>query len=414
MPKEITDCPKKPNPGLEAVRCYEIELITPMFGGGVEPRVNDTSFPIRPTAIRGQLQFWWRATVGAQYATLAELRVAQSAIWGSTERASRVQVLVEKVEASIPAPCAKIRPNHKGKNQVFWEPPFQFHTDSRDDSLPYALFPFQGKPADQQGPQVEPAVWAWANFGGFGGRTRRGCGAIKGREVNAKGELIKELAPKDAADLAATWKQYMPELFPQREWPTMASAIFAGAPVGNTIEAWDQVIGKLRFFRQGNDFARDPGSPPSRSRFPEPDTIRRITDLWKPGHEPRDENVIPSGFPRAEFGLPIVFHFKDGKRDETDTRLLEPYDTVLQPFFAEEDHTGPKQDSEGFPIGETKDRMASPLILKSLRLANGQSVPLILWFNTKLPQRVELQNNKTHECLTRHRAVPVRPPLYIW
>ena len=66
MPKEIPDCcSKKPNPAPEAGRSYEIELITPIFGGGVEPRVNDPSFPIRTTAIRGQLQFWWRATVGA-------------------------------------------------------------------------------------------------------------------------------------------------------------------------------------------------------------------------------------------------------------------------------------------------------------------------------------------------------------
>lgn len=54
--------------------------------------------------------------------------------------------------------------------------------------------------------------------------------------------------------------------------------------------------------------------------------------------------------------------------------------------------------------------MASPLILKPLRLANGQSIPLILRLNTELPQRVELQDNKTHECLTCRRAVPVRQP----
>jgi len=59
MPTEIPDCPKKPNPAPEAVRRYEIELITPMFGGGVEPRANDPSFPIRPTAIRGLLQDAW-------------------------------------------------------------------------------------------------------------------------------------------------------------------------------------------------------------------------------------------------------------------------------------------------------------------------------------------------------------------
>ena len=78
-----------------------------MFGGGVETRVNDPAFPIRPTAIRGQLQFWWRATVGAQYATVKELHAAQSEIWGSTEAASRVQLRVDLVgKPSDPVPCA--------------------------------------------------------------------------------------------------------------------------------------------------------------------------------------------------------------------------------------------------------------------------------------------------------------------
>lgn len=427
MAKKIPECPPIPKTRHQAreTREFQIQLVTPMFGGGVVAGEPDPTFPIRGTSIRGQLQFWWRATVGAQYETLAELRTAQSEIWGSTEWVSRVQVLVEKVEACVPAPCAKIRPNYKGKNQVFWEPPFQFHKDPRDDSLPYALFPFQGKPADQKGPQVdpaccitklnfqliircpielwpqvEPAVWAWVNFGGIGARTRRGCGAI----------FCNSLAPNDATDLATMWKKHMPAMFPKREWPTVANAILSGQPVSDPIEAWDQVIGKLWFFRQGNDFARDPGNPPSRSRFPEPDTIRRITDSWKSGHEPRDEKSIPNGFPRAEFGLPIVFHFKDGKKEATDTRQLEPYDTVLQPFFAGEDSTGHKLDSEGFPIGKTKDRMASPLILKSLRLAKGQAIPLILQLSTELPQRVELQNNKTHKCLTRRRDVPIRHP----
>ncbi len=118
MPREIPDCPKKPNPTAEAGRSYEIELITPIFGGGVEPRVNDPSFPIRPTTIRGQLQFWWRATVGAQYATLAKLRAAQSAVWGSTEHASRVQVLVELIgKSSDPVPCARSNRITKGRTE---------------------------------------------------------------------------------------------------------------------------------------------------------------------------------------------------------------------------------------------------------------------------------------------------------
>jgi CRISPR type III-B/RAMP module RAMP protein Cmr1 len=107
--RNIPDTPpewkqKQPKPDLG--RSYAIELITPLFGGGVETRVNDPSFPIRVTSIRGQLQFWWRATVGAQYASRQELRAAQSAIWGNTEQASRVQVRVEDVQAAKPTPCA--------------------------------------------------------------------------------------------------------------------------------------------------------------------------------------------------------------------------------------------------------------------------------------------------------------------
>ncbi len=46
MPREIPDCPKKPNPTVEAGRIYEIELITPMVAKrSAEPRVIDPSFP---------------------------------------------------------------------------------------------------------------------------------------------------------------------------------------------------------------------------------------------------------------------------------------------------------------------------------------------------------------------------------
>ena len=37
MPKEVPDCPKKPSPTPETARRYQIQLITPMFGGGVHP-----------------------------------------------------------------------------------------------------------------------------------------------------------------------------------------------------------------------------------------------------------------------------------------------------------------------------------------------------------------------------------------
>jgi CRISPR-associated protein Cmr1 len=133
--RNIPDTPpewkqKQPKPDLG--RSYAIELITPLFGGGVETRVNDPSFPIRATSIRGQLQFWWRATVGAQYATRQELRAAQSAIWGNTEQASRVQVRVEDVQAAKPSPCARFDPDRNDTSRYrtmpTWNAPFNSTT----------------------------------------------------------------------------------------------------------------------------------------------------------------------------------------------------------------------------------------------------------------------------------------------
>ena len=378
MPREIPDCPKKPNPTAEPGHGYEIKLITPMFGGGVEPRVNDPSFPIRPTAIRGQLQFWWRATVGAQYQTKAELRAAQSEVWGSTDRASRVQVLVEDVQASEPVPCASIKwdpgaRRGQGGWRTIWQAPF----DGQNSALPYALFPFQGEtptpnrnaavtapPAacihdasfrlilrcpNNLWAQVEPAVWAWVNFGGLGGRTRRGCGAI----------LCKKLAPSDHARLAEQLNRFAPHQSNVREWPTVADSVLLRTvdPPDDPILVWDWLISRFRHFRQGVGFARNPGQQPNRpgrSRYPEPESIRRATNQ-RSGQHARLTHIPDDAFPRAELGLPIVFHYQGQG---------EPPDTVLYPSNGSD--------------GKRRERMASPLILKPLALENGKAIPLIL------------------------------------
>ena len=43
--------------GWQEIHC---ELITPIYGGGIQAAVPDVLMPIRATAIRGQLRFWWR------------------------------------------------------------------------------------------------------------------------------------------------------------------------------------------------------------------------------------------------------------------------------------------------------------------------------------------------------------------
>ncbi len=411
MPREIPTCPPKPQSSESGKRSYDIELVTPMFGGGVVTRENDVTLPIRPTAIRGQLQFWWRATVGAQYETSQELRAAQSAIWGDTSKASRVQIRVEAIKFDNPKPCAQFERDHKDQSRyrsmATWNSPFN------NTALPYALFPFQGQLAKggkqietepaacihradfrltvnchksiDFAKQVEPAIWAWVNFGGLGSRTRRGCGALKGHEVGLGVDrkvirIDKELCPRDADDLKAAWLAHMPKLFPQREWPTLASEILVGSATQNAIDAWDEAVSLFKHYRQGVGFGRNGDSSkfPKRSYWPEPETIRVVTGQRLPGHEV--QNKIPTvAFPRAELGLPIVFQFKDeDKRNPTNPKA-DPKVTVLYPNTASN--------------GLKRERMASPLAIKPLMFQGGRVVPLIMRLNTPEISGIDLRHD---------------------
>lgn len=60
------------------VRCT---LVTPMFGGGVKPGEVDREMPIRASALRGHLRFWWRLLHGADRRP-SDLFDVESDLWG--------------------------------------------------------------------------------------------------------------------------------------------------------------------------------------------------------------------------------------------------------------------------------------------------------------------------------------------
>jgi CRISPR-associated protein Cmr1 len=342
--------------------------------------------PIRATAIRGQLQLWWRATRGAGIATHSELFARHAKVWGSTDRASPVEVEIRDVRAEPMRDCARYVWNPRARGgqggwRLTWDELFE------RSPLPYALFPFQGEPPPAQNAppnkdpaqfietatftlrlhypealrdDVDAAVWAWVSFGGLGARTRRGCGAL----------FCRELAPPNHSGIEQWFRnRSLPAANASREWPTISSTIFVGRGPVSPVDAWKSVIERLQTFRQGEGVGRNHGQQnrPGRSRYPEPETIRRVTGRRSRQHG-RLAHIPDDAFPRAEFGLPIVFHFPP--------RQGEPEDTVLYPFSAR---------------GELRERMASPLILKPLALADGKAAPLILRLTTPVLTGVELK-----------------------
>ena len=64
------------------IKIYRIQVITPIFGGGVKAGKNDSVTPIRPSSIRGHLRFWWRAICRAKFETADQLFDREGEIWG--------------------------------------------------------------------------------------------------------------------------------------------------------------------------------------------------------------------------------------------------------------------------------------------------------------------------------------------
>ncbi|OQW93520.1 MAG: type III-B CRISPR module RAMP protein Cmr1 [Beggiatoa sp. IS2] len=338
-------------------KTFEVELITPLYGGGVEAGQPDTEMPIRVSAIRGQLRFWWRL--------LNPRRNLQdeTEIWGGISEteatASKVILRIndmpksEDFEKKSCAEFKKFNPESKEKNEKkdnpLWKKGAGYVLGIQNDlSSTSLLVPKKGRKIDfklelrvvaaTKGERqhiwdycVLPALRWWASFGGLGARTRRGLGSVKiadlvpVTEEEAKKVDCKLVIPKpDASDHDAT-------------------------------KAWTMAIGKLQQFRQGVGVGRDSG--PSRSRWPEADSIREITGRYPIAHTPI--HPAKQSFPRAVFGLPIITDFM---------RDTEPPKTTLYPVVENDK----KED-------EKRDRMASPLILKAMWTGKDyQSIALLL------------------------------------
>lgn len=349
-------------------KVYEIQLITPLFGGGVEGGKVDSLTPIHGTAIRGQLRFWWRASRGARFETTDALKEEEGKIWGTTDKKSPVSLAVDIV--------------NNGTNKSIKE----------YSSMRYVLFPFMQEPkrknntstdSEDKKPNdktvltnlrfrlileypewadadVEAALWVWINFGGIGARTRRGCGALYCQDLSpAEKERIHDWYRNNL-------KKYQISLDGTREWATLPERLLVQSQKKNPIDSWQDAVNVLKKFRQGPGpgRAQGRGNRPGKSNWPEAAVIRELA-----GENKRRQGTLKpvnDWFPRAELGMPIVFQ-----------RTLKKDNPELLP--------------------ENKNRMASPLVLKPLALSAQQAVPIILKLTTPGPGNAELKklpNNK--------------------
>lgn len=293
--------------------------------------------PIRASAIRGQLRYWWRFLqrnrTDGKALSGEKLFKAERDIWGGMaegeeDHSSKVRLRV-KIEKNT-----LLRFQGQKRQYAEDEPKYAlFPAREQTQTIPHQpakdliwpdpktnidlVFELLLNAPDKYMDEIERTLRWWITFGGIGARTRRGCGSIHCLEP--------ELDPISVPEAEAAGCELK----------------FQGNLKGDALFTWKKAVNCLHKFRQGENVGRNGRF--GRSKWPEPDSIREITRRYSgknpragcKNHEPEHEARI--SFPRAAFGLPIIFKFKD------DTRCGEPLQTELAPTDVE--------------------RLASPLIL---------------------------------------------------
>ena len=355
------------------IRVYEV--ITPLFGGGVIPGEADPITTVRASEIRGQLRFWWRACRAASFQSIEEMKQQEDALWGAAVARNKiggpssVKLHITVTNKGSEVAPFKIEPNPRGGCRVAVNPASGVPT--------YAAFPLQpsNEEVEKHGMQtpckkvrkgvqfqltlsfpeehtrdVEAALWAWETFGGVGARTRRGFGALKLVIVNNRPQQLPQ-ANNVKGWLEEHLNQHVSEGIAPLDVPHLlkdGKQSFAFTDAFSRVEqCWDNLIETLRKFRQYR-----PEKIVEGKAFGQRQTQSAGCTMGCEKSQPEGDQTTPiDRFPRAAFGLPIIFHFKDH------SDLL---DMTLQ--------------------GADKDvtRLASPLLLRPLACTNGKFAGLAI------------------------------------
>ena len=383
---------KKKNGRVTIIRQYE--LLTPLFGGGVKANVVDVDNPIRGTAVRGHLRFWWRATRGLQFAgNWEKLKAKEDKIWGSTKSRSKIVITV------IESECRNMtNVNNLGEKLRYAAFPL---IEANGNVYKDVTFTLRIDCPKEYRPELKAALWAWETFGGIGARTRRGFGALHCTDVDlwiddkkyksTNWEWTYSCQNAAMEIVADVNKLTTAEVPPDSKLPGLSRDIRCThcTPAQNDrVDAWRHLIASLKKFRQSRTGF-------GRSHWPDPDAIRKLTgqSLKSKSHDVPVHNSPPidEKFPRTAFGLPIIFEFHHAQRNPpggTDSDK-DPFKTELKPT--------------------NHKRRASRLILRPLKCKDGHYVGLATILQGKIipDGGLELRNSPANPVAGAEKLDPL-------
>lgn len=323
---------------------------------------------------------------GRAEASSSDLFKKEAAIWGSTDTASQVRIHAEVTNPGAPiGPLAERCPRYAL---------FPFSSQEQQEAIGGIHFSLSLDFPESCRDDVETAVNAWTNFGAVGSRTRRGCGAL----------YCSQTAPPSPAGIPQWWRALLSQCGrdaqSQPAWAQLKSAPLwlDSGPSTQPIPAWCAAITTLAEFRQKELLGRNQGRTrrvkvgrrtgdmvyaPGRSRWPESDSLKAKTGAVDPDHATPASVTVPDpwerpAFPRAAFGLPIVFQFKPDPDEAANEGSLEP---------------------------EGAERMASPVILRPWKMQNGRILSLALPLWAPPPGTLVYKFNRYREPANATRAL---------
>jgi CRISPR-associated protein Cmr1 len=295
----------------------DVELITPLFGGGVITKKVDEVCWLRGSEVKASLRFWWRALYGHAYSTSEDLHKAESRLFGSAKgnegETSPVAVVVKEVSRPAPVSASTISDARKvayfpGQDGMGGEGPSDILPAGAKAALSLV---FRKTLSIESRREILDSLLVWLLFGGAGSRTRRGAGALAPADPNEAREIGY---PTSVAELDALLARISePDAAFRGEYFSLAnrsrmlrSSTGQAAPAAHTT-----LMDHWRSFRQNRRHPNHWGGRQNwgQNRWPEADLVRDVTGANLGMHQCHVQHRGLRLVPRALLGLPIIIHF---------------------------------------------------------------------------------------------------------
>lgn len=163
---------------------FDVQTITPLFLAGAD----QTTAELRTPSFRGGMRYWTRALVGGLAGTsqegLTQVKEAESAIFGTTDKGSGVKVKLSPQSTTIKQFTDNIskpgsRNKSTGKGYLLWsmrlkkQPRFYFAPGTR-----FQLHLMTNDEDITKYKKGVAALWLLTHLGGIGSRSRRCAGSL--------------------------------------------------------------------------------------------------------------------------------------------------------------------------------------------------------------------------------------------